>query len=368
MTKIPFFDLSEQTNAIRAEVDRAIGAVIDNTAFVLGPGLEEFEEAFATFCGTRYCVGTSSGTSALHAALIAFGVGEGDEVITVANTFIATVEAIAMTGARPVIVDVLEDTGLMDPSKLEEAITDRTRVIIPVHLFGQCCDMDPINEIASRHGIKVLEDACQAHGAKYKGRRAGSLGDAAAFSFYPSKNLGSFGEGGAVTTSDEDVAAMIKGLRHHGQVVKNEHSVPGYNYRLHAIQAAVLGVKLGHLDEWNARRRSLAERYHEALEGTGYWMAAVHPDCEPVYHLFPIGCKNKEETAKALSEAGIGWGQHYPIPVHLQPAFSYLGYSEGDFPVAEKLMRTSLTLPMFPELKPEQVDEVCEVLRSVPST
>jgi dTDP-4-amino-4,6-dideoxygalactose transaminase len=367
MSKIPFFNLGMQTSAIRPEIDLAIGGVIDNTAFVLGPGLEEFEEAFAAYCGTKYCAGTSSGTSALHAALIAFGVGAGDEVITVANTFIATVEAIAMTGARPVVVDVLEDTGLMDPAKLEGAITDKTKVIIPVHLFGQCCDMDPISEIASRHGIKVLEDACQAHGAKYKGRRAGSLGDAAAFSFYPSKNLGSFGEGGAVTTSDEKVMATIKGLRHHGQIVKNEHSVLGYNYRLHAIQAAILNVKLKYLDGWNDRRRKLAARYHAKLGGEGYWMATEHPDCEPVYHLFPIGCADKEAVGKALSEAGIGWGQHYPVPVHLQPAFLYLGYSEGDFPVAERLMRTSLTLPMFPELNEKQVDAVCEVLGGVSS-
>jgi dTDP-4-amino-4,6-dideoxygalactose transaminase len=368
MSKIPFFNLSEQTNAIRDEVDQAISGVVDNTAFVLGPGLEEFEKTFAAFCGAEYCAGTSSGTSALHSAMIAFGVGEGDEVITVANTFIATVEAIAMTGAKPVVMDVLEDTGLMDPSKLEDAITDRTKVIIPVHLFGQCCDMDPINEIAARHGIKVLEDACQAHGSRYKGRRAGSLGDAAAFSFYPSKNLGAFGEGGAVTTSDENVVVTIKGLRHHGQIVKNEHSVLGYNYRLHSMQAAVLGVKLKHLDGWNEKRRQLAARYQANLEGSGFWMAATAPGCEPVYHLFPIGCKDKEAAGKALSEAGIGWGQHYPIPVHLQPAFSYLGYSEGDFPVAEKLMRTSLTLPMFPELKQEQVDEICEVLKSIAST
>jgi dTDP-4-amino-4,6-dideoxygalactose transaminase len=368
MSKIPFFNLSEQTASIRAEVDEVIGHVIDNTAFVLGPGLEKFEEAFASYCGAKYCAGTSSGTSALHSALIAFGAGDGDEVITVANTFIATVEAIGMTGARPVVVDVLEDTGLMDPSKLEAAITDKTKVIIPVHLFGQCCDMDPINEIAKAHNVKVLEDACQSHGATYKGRRAGSLADAAAFSFYPSKNLGAFGEGGAVTTSDEDIVTTIKGLRHHGQIVKNEHSVLGYNYRLHAIQAAVLGVKLNHLDGWNEKRRALAARYHEGLKGTGYWMADESPDCESVYHLFPIGCKDKEAVGKALGEAGIGWGQHYPIPVHLQPAFSHLGYSEGDFPVAEKLMRTSLTLPMFPELKPEQVDEVCEVLKSIEST
>lgn len=364
---IPFFHLKEQTNAIRAEVDAAIAEVIDNTAFVLGPALGRFEEAFAAYCGATYCIGTSSGTSALHAALLAYGIGEGDEVITVANTFIATVESIAMTGATPVVVDVLEDTALLDPAALERAITDRTKAIIPVHLFGQCCDMDPILDIASRSGIIVIEDACQAHGARYKGRRAGSLGHAAAFSFYPSKNLGSFGEGGAVTTGDERVAATIRGLRHHGQIVKNEHSVIGYNYRLHSLQAAVLHVKLGHLDGWNERRRSLADRYHENLEGSGFWMAARHPDCEPVYHLFPIARADIQTVGKALKDAGIGWGQHYPIPVHLQPAFSYLGYSEGDCPVAERLMNTSLTLPMFPELTGEQVDEVCRVLQSIPS-
>jgi dTDP-4-amino-4,6-dideoxygalactose transaminase len=365
---IPFFNLSEQTNAIRSEVDAAISEVIDNTAFVLGAGLEKFEEAFAEYCGTKYCVGMSSGTSALHGTLLAYGIGEGDEVITVANTFIATVEAIAMTGARPVIVDVLEDTALMDPEKLEAAITDKTKAIIPVHLFGQCCDMDPIGEIAKSHKLIVFEDACQAHGSTYKGRRAGSLGDAGAFSFYPSKNLGAFGEGGAVTTDDGDLVAQLRGLRHHGQVNKNEHSILGYNYRLHAVQAAVLGVKLGHLDGWNEKRRALAKRYQENLEGSGYWTATVHSDCEPVYHLFPIASDKKEAVGKALSDAGIGWGQHYPIPVHLQPAFDYLGYREGDFPVAEKLMRTSLTLPMFPELKIEQVDEVCEVLKSIPSS
>lgn len=363
---IPFFDLKGQTNAIRAEVDAAISGVIDDTAFVLGPALGRFEEAFAAYCGAQHCVGTSCGTSALHAALLAYGIGPGDEVVTVANTFIATVESIAMTGATPVIVDVRSDTALLDPDALEAAVTGRTKAVVPVHLFGQCCDMDPILDIASRHGLVVIEDACQAHGAQYKGKRAGSLGNAAAFSFYPSKNLGAFGEGGAVTTDDDRVAATIRGLRHHGQIVKNEHSVLGYNYRLHSLQAAVLHVKLGYLDGWNERRRTLAGRYQENLEDSGFWTAASHPECEPVYHLFPVARDDIRAVGEALKKAGIGWGQHYPIPVHLQPAFAHLGYSEGDCPVAERLMKTSLTLPMFPELDEEQVDEVCRVLAEIP--
>ncbi|MCK4538561.1 MAG: DegT/DnrJ/EryC1/StrS family aminotransferase [Candidatus Krumholzibacteria bacterium] len=368
MGKIPFFNLSEQTQTIRAEVDAAIEKVIDKTAFVLGPGLEEFEANFADYCGTKYCAGTSSGTSALVLALLGFKIGPGDEVITVANTFIATVEAIGMIGVKPVLIDVLEDTALMDPSKLEAAITDKTKAIIPVHLFGQPCDMDSIMEIAEKHGLKVIEDSCQAHGARYKGRRAGSLGHAAAFSFYPSKNLGSFGEGGAVTTDDKELVRRMKGLRHHGQIVKNEHTELGYNYRLQAIQAAVLGVKLAYLDGWNEKRRALAERYHEGLKDTGYWMAAESKDCEPVYHLFALGCKDQQVVGKALADADIGWGRHYPVPIHLQPAFLHLGYSSGDFPVSEKLMTTSITLPMFPELALDKVDRVCEVLRTIDQT
>ncbi len=362
MGKIAFFSLSEQTARIRSEVDDAISGVIDNTAFVLGPGLEKFEREYSEFCGTEYCAGTSSGTSALVLAMLGYHIGPGDEVITVANTFIATVEAIAVVGARPVIVDVLKDTALIDYEKLEAVITENTKAIIPVHLFGQSCEMDPILEIAEKHKLIVIEDACQAHGAFYKGKRAGSLGHAAAFSFYPSKNLGSFGEGGAVTTNDEELQKRIKGIRHHGQIIKNEHSEIGYNFRLHALQAAVLSVKLKYLDEWNEKRRVLARRYQKNLEGTGYWMAREHQDCKSVYHLFALGCKNREAVGRALSDAEIGWGRHYPVPVHLQPAFRYLGYSEGDFPVSEKLMRTSITLPIFPEMDPEIVDRVCEVL------
>jgi len=362
MSKIPFFSLKENTEAIRDEVDQAIGEVIDNTAFVLGPGLERFESTFADYCGADYCAGTSSGTTALQLAFLGYGIGEGDEVITVPNTFIATAEAIAMTGAKTVLVDVAEGTALMDPMKVEEAITPRTKAVVPVHLFGQCCDMDPIMEIAERNDLLVIEDACQAHGAEYRGNRAGSLGHAAAFSFYPSKNLGAFGEGGAVTSDDSGLIDRIKGLRHHGQVKKNEHSLLGYNYRLPAIQAAVLEVKIRYLDEWNERRRELASRYRKNLEGSSYWIPMEMQGCKAVYHLFPVGCEDKAKVTSALDAEEIGWGEHYPVPVHLQPSFSNLGYGEGSFPVSEKLMAQSITLPMFPELKAEDVDKVCGVL------
>ncbi len=366
MSTIPFFSLREGTGKIRAEVDEAIGRVIDNTSFVLGPELEAFEKDFAAFCGASHCAGTSCGTSALHLILLGYGIGPGDEVITVSNTFVATVEAIAMTGAKPVLVDVREKTALIDPEKVKEAISTNTKAVIAVHLFGQCCDMDPLMELADKENFKIIEDSCQAHGAFYNGGRAGSLGHAAAFSFYPSKNLGAFGEGGAVTSNDEKLIDRIKGLRHHAQFRKNEHAAIGYNYRLHSIQAAVLRVKLKHLDEANEDRRKLAGRYRTNLEGAGYWIPAEEPGRKSVYHLFTIGCAEKEAVQKALSENEIGFGEHYPIPVHLQPAFSYLGKGEGSFPVAEKLARQITSLPMFPELTGEEVDRVCDVLRSVP--
>ncbi len=368
MSNIPFFNLREGTQKIRAEIDEAIARVIDSTAFVLGPEVDRFEEEFAAYCGTRYCAGVSSGTSALHLALLGYGIGSGDEVITVPNTFIATAESIAITGARPVLVDVEGDTHLIDPARIEAAVTDRTRAVVPVHLFGQCCDMDPIMELAAKKEFIVIEDACQAHGAAYKGKKAGSLGHAAAFSFYPSKNLGAFGEGGAVTSDDEELIKRVKALRHHAQFSKNIHAEIGYNYRLDSLQAAVLRVKLRYLDECNDRRRALAGRYCTNLEGTGYALPVEKPDRRHVYHLFAIGCTEREAVGSALTDAGIGWGQHYPTPVHLQPAFSELGAKNGKYPVAERLMRGLISLPMFPELREGAVDRVCEVLRSVEST
>lgn len=362
---IPFIDLNRGLSDIRSEINSAISRILDNSSYVLGPELEAFEKDFASYCGAKYCVGVNSGTSALHLALICNNIGPGDEVITVPNTFIATVEAIAMTGARPVLVDVEEKTALMDPKLLEKAITRKTKAILPVHLFGQVCDMDAINEIASSKGIVVIEDACQAHGALYKGKKAGSLGRVAAFSFYPSKNLGSCGEGGAITCEDLSIAERAKALRHHGQFERNVHREVGYNYRLETIQAAVLRVKMKHLDAWNEKRRFLAKRYIENLKGTKYWLPEEAENRRHVYHLFPVVAQNKKKLTEALSAARIGWGEHYPKPVHLHPAFAYLGKKEGSFPVAEKLMRGIVSLPMFPELLPSEVDRVAEVLRDV---
>ena len=368
MGKIPFLSLREGTQQIREEIDKAIARVVDNTAFVLGPELESFEKEFATYCDASYCAGTSSGTAALHMILLGYGVGPGDEVITVPNTFVATAEAIAMTGAKPVFVDVREDTALIDPEKVSDAVTQRTKGMIAVDLFGQCCDMDPLLEMGKRKNLLVINDSCQAHGAVYKGKKAGSIGHATAFSFYPSKNLGAFGEGGAITTNDGDLVKRVKALRHHAQFDKNVHAEIGYNYRLDSIQAAILGVKLKYLDKWNEKRRSLADRYRRKLEGLGYRLPVEKAERRHVYHLFTIGCKDKEAVCKALTDADIGWGEHYPIPIHLQPAFSGLDLGEGNYPVAEKLMRETVTLPMFPELKMEEVDRVCEVLRGVESS
>jgi dTDP-4-amino-4,6-dideoxygalactose transaminase len=363
--KIPFIDLRQGTRKIRSEIDEAVARVIDNTAYVLGPELEAFESDFAAYCGAAHCAGANSGTAALHLALLGYGIGPGDEVITVPNTFIATAEAIAMAGAKPVLVDVLEDTALIDPAKLAQAIGPKTKAIMPVHLFGQTCDMDPIMALAERHGLAVIEDACQAHGASYKGKRAGSLGHAAGFSFYPSKNLGACGEGGAITSSDPKIVERAKGLRHHAQFERNVHSEIGYNYRLESLQAAILRVKLRHLDGWNDLRRAAAKRYIDNLRGTSYWLPKEAPGCRHVYHLFPIVTPNKERVTKALSAADIGWAEHYPKPVHLHPAFAYLGKGEGSYPVAEKLMRGLVSLPMFPELSHADVDRVSEVLREV---
>lgn len=363
MASIPFIDLRAGTAKIRKELDAAIARVVDNTAFVLGPELEGFEEDFASYCGASYCAGTSSGTSALHLALLGYGIGPGDEVITVPNTFIATVEAIAMTGATPVLVDVRRDTSLIDPELAAAAVTQKTKAIIPVHLFGQCCDMDPLMELAEKKDLVVIEDACQAHGATYRGRRAGSLGHAAAFSFYPSKNLGAFGEGGAVTTSDEELVKRVKGLRHHAQFEKNMHREIGYNYRLEALQAAILRVKLKYLEENNDLRRAAAGRYIENLKGTAYRLPVEREGRRHVYHLFTLGCPDRAAVEGALTKAGIGWGEHYPIPVHLQPAFDPLGYERGSFPIAEEHMSEIVSLPMYPELSMEDVDRVCDVLK-----
>lgn len=361
---VPFVDLAAQYALIGHEVESAMREVLRKTNFILGEEVRLFEEAFAAYCEVGYAVGVDSGTSALELALRALGVGPGDEVITAANTFIATVLAITDSGATPVLVDVDPLTYNIDPEKLARAITRRTKAIIPVHLYGQPADMDAVQEIAQRQGLLVVEDACQAHGARYKGARAGSLGHAAAFSFYPSKNLGAYGDGGMVVTDDPEVAETVRMLRNYGQREKYVHLVPGYNRRLDTLQAAVLGVKLPHLDRWNEARREHARVYGLALQGAAVTLPVVAGYAEPVYHLYAILADERDGLQEALRRQGVAAGIHYPIPIHLQPAYRHLGYEAGDFPVTERCARQALSLPMYPELTPEAIARVAGAIHS----
>ena len=361
---VPFVDLKAQHKAIQQELDQAIRDVVDSTAFVLGPAVQDFENDFAQYLGVDQAVGTNNGTTALQLALLALGVGRGDEVIVPAQTFIATAEAVAHTGARPVFVDVLESTACMDPATLGAAITSRTRAIIPVHLFGQAAELDAILEIGRARGIPVIEDACQAHGATYHGRRAGSFGIASCFSFYPGKNLGAFGEGGAVATNDDHLAARVRRLRDHGQSQRYYHAETGYNARMEGIQGAVLGVKLRYLDRWNESRRAHAAYYREWLEGAGVKLPVEAPRREHVYHLFVVRSEDRNTLREHLTHQGIQTGLHYPVPLHLQPAFSGMGYRVGAFPAAEAWAKEGLSLPMFAELTRAQLDEVVEGVKS----
>lgn len=367
--KVPFLDLKAHHDPYREDFMAAIEEVVACNAFAGGPFVQKFEEAFAERCGVRHAVGVGSGTEALWLALLAMDVGPGDEVITSPASFIATAEAISFTGATPVFVDIDEASYNLDPNRIEAAITPRTKVIAPVHLFGQPADMDPILEIARARGLRVLEDAAQAHGAEYKGRAAGSLGDAAAFSFYPGKNLGAFGEAGAITTQDEKLAKRIGILRDHGQIKKYHHNFVGWNGRMDGIQAAVLSVKLARLEEVTARRRAHAAHYDRLLTGVGGVLAPTSsPERLHAYHIYPIRVANREETMRDLSELGIGTAIHYPIPIHLQQAYRELGHGPGSFPVAERCSAEFVSLPMFPELRPEQVEQVVSALRQVLET
>ena len=364
--RVPFLDLRAQHDPIRAELLAAISEVIDNSAFAGGPVIARFEEEFASFCRTAHAVGVGNGTDALWLALLARGIGPGDEVITVPNSFMATAEAISFTGATPVFVDVDERTYTLDPAQLEAAITPRTKAVIPVHLYGQMADMDPILEIAARQGLFVLEDACQAHGAEYKGRRAGSIGHAGAFSFYPGKNLGALGEAGAVTTDDPALADRIKCLREHGQSKKYHHSHIGWNGRMDGIQAAALRIKLKNLARGNAARRANAARYDRLLanvEGVVTPFAAPHSS--PVYHLYVIRVAERDRLLAELGQRGIACGIHYPKPIHLQEAYGALGLGPGSFPVAESQAEELLSLPMFPELTGAQIETVVRELKSL---
>ncbi|MDT8367537.1 MAG: DegT/DnrJ/EryC1/StrS family aminotransferase [bacterium] len=366
--KVNFLDLKVQYEAIKDEIADALQAVLDKTAFAGGPFVARFEEEFAAYCQTEHAIGVGSGTEALWITLLAAGIGPGDEVITAPNTFIATAEAISFTGATPVFVDIDEATHNMDPNLLEAAISGKTKAVIPVHLFGQPADMDPILAIARKYGLFVLEDACQAHGAEYKGKRTGSLGDAGAFSFYPGKNLGAYGEAGAVTTSDADLAAKMKMIRDHGQAAKYYHDVVGWNGRMDGFQGAVLSVKLKHLDQWNDARRKNAELYRQNLAGIEGVITPEEADfARHVYHLYAIRLLDADRDAfmKGLNEKEIFCGIHYPVPVHFQKAYADLGLGEGSFPVAEKCASQYVSLPMFPELGEEQIRFVSEVISSM---
>ena len=364
--RVPFLDLSAHHAPLRSEIDAAIGEVIDCGAFAGGPFVAGFEEDFAAYCGCKYAVGVGSGTDALWLALLASRVGPGDEVITVPNTFMATAEAITYCGAKPVFVDVDALTYTMDPCLLEDAVTPRTKAVIPVHLFGQPADMDPILEIARSHGLVVIEDAAQAHGAEYKGRRAGSLGDAGCFSFYPGKNLGAFGEAGAVVTSDHELQRKIRILRDHGQIHKYHHAMVGWNARMDGIQAAVLRVKLRHLEKGNELRRAHAVEYDEALKGIEQFMTPFVADyARHVYHIYAIRAPRRDEIVAFLAQMGVACGIHYPVPIHLQDAYQSLGHQIGAFPIAERAARQFISLPMFPELTSAQIELVIEAIGAV---
>ncbi len=358
---VPFVDLKAQYEAIKEEIASEMQAVIDRTAFVSGPFVQDFEQRFAEYCGSQYAIAVGSGTAALWCALIAAGIGPGDEVITSTSTFIATAEAISFCGATPRFVDIDERTYTLAPEQLEAAINERTRAIIPVHLFGQMADMGPIMEIAKRHGLVVIEDACQAHGAEYRGQRAGSIADAGCFSFYPGKNLGAYGEGGAVVTDNPDIAERIRVFRDHGQSKKYYHGIVGWNTRMHGLQGAVLGVKLKYIDQWNEQRRQHAQQYGTLLGPVDGIVTPVEADyAKHVYHVYAIRVQERDSLLTTLGDKGISCGIHYPIPVHLQEAYSELGHQNGDFPVAEACASSFLSLPMFPELTEEQIAYVTQ--------
>ena len=362
---IPFVDLKAQYQSIKAEVNEAIQGVLESCQFTLGSEVAKFEEEFASYSGAKLGMGVNSGTSALHLALLAADIGPGDEVITVPFTFVATVSAIHYAGATPVFVDVDPKTFNMDPAGLEAAITPRTRAILPVHLHGQTAEMDPILAIARKHGLLVIEDAAQAHGAEYRGQRAGSLGDMACFSFYPGKNLGAYGEGGMVVTDNPDYARKIRMLRDWGAEKRYHHELKGFNYRLEGIQGAVLRVKLRHLERWTEARRAAAARYDKLLEGSGVPTPTALPHNRHVYHVYAIRTPKRQAWQEALQARGVATGIHYPIPVHLLPAFSDLGYERGDFPHAERLAAEVLSLPMFAELTPGQCERVARAVREL---
>ncbi len=363
MVKVPFVDLVSQYEKLRNQILPAIENVLDKAQYIMGEDVQVFEIKFAEYCAAKYAVGVDSGTSALELALRAYEIGDGCEVITSANTFIATTLAISNAGAKPVLVDIHPDTYNIDVEKIEEVITDRTKAIMPVHLYGQPADMDAINRIAQKHGLVVIEDACQAHGAKYKNKPIGSIGDAAAFSFYPGKNLGAYGDGGMVVTNNPKIEEKLKLLRDYGQKEKYNHLIKGFNRRLDTVQAAILKTKLNYLNDWNESRKRNALKYSNLLQDTQIGLPFDADFAESVFHLYVIRVKNRDELLSFLHKNGVSAGIHYPIPIHLQIAYKDLGYKKGDFPITEKYADEILSLPMFPELTDEQINFVVGLLK-----
>ncbi|MGB0383298.1 MAG: DegT/DnrJ/EryC1/StrS family aminotransferase [Ardenticatenaceae bacterium] len=362
---IPFVDLKTQYQTLKPQIDAAFQSVLERTAYILGQELKEFEEAFANYIGLKHCLGVSTGTDALELAIRACGIGPGDEVITVPNTFIATTETITHAGATLRWVDVDPETYNMDPSQIEMAISPRTKALLPVHLYGQPADMHPILEIARKYDLKVIEDCAQAHGATYHGQTVGTFGDVACFSFYPGKNLGAYGDGGAVLTNSDEIADRLRLLRNHGQREKYVHVIEGFCHRLDNIQAAVLNVKLPYLDEWNERRRQAAATYDRLLQDVPEVVTPhVLEGTEPVYHLYVVQVPNRDQVRAALSAQGIQTGIHYPIPLHQQPAYAHLGHQPEDFPVSATLGPKILSLPIFPEITTAQIETVVTALRN----
>ena len=360
--KVPFVDLQLVNTALESELVDVFTRVLRSSSFVLGAEVAAFEQAFATYVGTSHCVAVSNGTAALQLALAALGIGPGDEVVTVAHTFIATAEAISAVGARPVFVDIDPVFYTMDPALLEAAITPHTRAIIPVHLYGQTADMDAIQKVADAHGIPVIEDACQAHGAEYKGQMAGSIGTAGCFSFYPGKNLGACGEGGAITTNDPELAQRLRMWRDHGSTQKYVHQFPGLNMRMEGVQGGILALKLKHLDDWNAQRRRLAKEYDSVLRSDRVVLPKERADAKHVYHLYVIQTPDRDSLRQRLQSAGVETGLHYPVPLHLQQAYASLGYRRGSFPVTEHVASSIVSLPMYPGMSLEAASYVAEEL------
>ena len=360
---IPYLDLKAQIKPLRAEIDAVIARTIDNCSFCLGPDTAQFEKDFAKFCGAEHAVGFNSGTSALHVALLLLGVGPGDEVITTPFTFVATSWAISYVGAKPVYVDIDDATFNLDPKLIEKAITPRTKAVLPVHLYGQPFDVDAILEICRKHQLPLVEDACQSHGAKYKGKTIGTFGDISCYSFYPGKNLGACGEGGALVTNNAAFAKRAKSLREHGSSVRYYHDEVGFNYRMEGIQGAVLGVKLKHLEKWTRERQRVAKRYAELLADTPLQLPREAGFAESVWHLYVVRHPRRDELKAHLDANGVGCALHYPLPLHLQKCYASLGYKAGDFPFAEKAGRECLSLPIYPELTDAQIQRVAQVVK-----